>query len=1221
MQGNPSNDPQVVQVFVSSTFRDLQKERQHLFDTVFPAIRDFCKKRNVLLLERDLRWGITEEESNNGQTLEICLDSINEARPFFIGIIGDRYGWIPKIEEISSESTLLQRYPGIKNHIAESKSITEMEFLYGALEATGEIEAAFFIKNNPVNTEGKEAAEKLSALTQKVLAHDKYEKYPFDDAEDLGRKILSYLESCIEKRFPDENLSSTHIIDSTQQLHVRQDTKVYVSRKEAEVSVFEFIDSPTSIGLITGESGAGKSMLVSYVIENINKSQSPVNVILCKIGLTSHTTNKRDIAKYLNDKIIELSDGKATKILDIGNEDENLSRWLLSSLEQVPRSQKLMIILDGIDALEQRDETHLLKWLPAMPSGQKILFTSRNISEGLYYYSVKGTGHLFNVAHRIDISDLTPEEISSISGKYLLQYGKKLSDELVKIISESSIIKRASALRLLLDELRYFGSHEHLASHLKSILSAETEGELISHILNRISKLIFPNNPEGLPEIISTIHATRYGIKENELASILNISNLQMAVFKSLCGSLLVEQSDLITLADWIRDFLINFYRIDEHQTRNVSQKILEYFSKNFDKDLNRSRIEFPWQLLRLRKYNELQTYASKTGVWEDWFCKDPDRLSECMLYWKPLMQKGFRLSSFNSIPATKENIDAIYKLSLFASDIEDLDSERVFLKKTLKYYNTIEMSEKDRLGYVGNLTHRLANNSRQRCEYELSKVEYESAVETYNQLGVLGICDLASTLIDYGVMLYRIGEYNKAIEKYEISDSLHSQMIELKLPFSMIMPSLGDVYTNLAIAWLRTDSSNAREVAVQYAELANNVAQLLLDHDPCGMSEEAMILIASVLAVYISCKNIEKARELKKITERIYIQHAQVFPHRAGLKYGEFLTNYATGIVYNEADQEEAEDCYMRAIQIFNECYRQTGEVLTPRMAFAAFAYYYLAYIFTKKENYANALESKKSSIIIASKLFGIAPQVPEILSLSVVSLINDFENTKEFPGILRFITTQVGPLMSTLLTKNQHIYTMLVKMADGYLSLENYDLARSIYTKAFELFDDTIDRNNIDEVCKYFMLLSLIACCSCQLNDVEYENMLHEKIISEGSHLVVHIDSEIFLNAIITSGQCLLIQNLVDYERIGSLLNRLMICYSKLYDQGKDFDLIQMLDTCYMLCKHEFQNEPEDSKLKEIGYILNFAISVAIKCESPEILQRICDLQRLWQTHTREN
>ena len=94
-----------IRVFLSSTFQDMDAERNHLLKQVFPQVRAACLARQVGFTEIDLRWGVTEEDSKNGATVEICLKEIDRCRdfpPFFIGFLGERYGWIPLHDDLTA---------------------------------------------------------------------------------------------------------------------------------------------------------------------------------------------------------------------------------------------------------------------------------------------------------------------------------------------------------------------------------------------------------------------------------------------------------------------------------------------------------------------------------------------------------------------------------------------------------------------------------------------------------------------------------------------------------------------------------------------------------------------------------------------------------------------------------------------------------------------------------------------------------------------------------------------------------------------------------------------------------------------------------------------------------------------------------------------------------------------------------------------------------------
>jgi len=88
-----TQEVKTIRIFVSSTFKDMKLEREQLVKQVFPELKQLCTERNVFFTYVDLRWGITEEESSDGQTLNLCLSEIDKCQPYFICFLGERYGW------------------------------------------------------------------------------------------------------------------------------------------------------------------------------------------------------------------------------------------------------------------------------------------------------------------------------------------------------------------------------------------------------------------------------------------------------------------------------------------------------------------------------------------------------------------------------------------------------------------------------------------------------------------------------------------------------------------------------------------------------------------------------------------------------------------------------------------------------------------------------------------------------------------------------------------------------------------------------------------------------------------------------------------------------------------------------------------------------------------------------------------------------------------------
>ena len=133
------NSGRQIRVFISSTFRDMKEERDHLVKFVFPQLRKLCELRGVVWGEVDLRWGIPDEQKAEGKVLPICLEEIKRCRPYFIGLLGERYGWIP--DAIPRET--VEREPWLQEHLHGRKSVTELEILHGVLNNPEMADRAF----------------------------------------------------------------------------------------------------------------------------------------------------------------------------------------------------------------------------------------------------------------------------------------------------------------------------------------------------------------------------------------------------------------------------------------------------------------------------------------------------------------------------------------------------------------------------------------------------------------------------------------------------------------------------------------------------------------------------------------------------------------------------------------------------------------------------------------------------------------------------------------------------------------------------------------------------------------------------------------------------------------------------------------------------------------------------------------------------------------------
>lgn len=85
-------------IFVSSTFRDMNAERDVIYNVVTSSLNEKARKYGESIFFSDLRWGVStdsnEFESDVGarKVLSVCLDEINNCKPYIIVLLEQRYG-------------------------------------------------------------------------------------------------------------------------------------------------------------------------------------------------------------------------------------------------------------------------------------------------------------------------------------------------------------------------------------------------------------------------------------------------------------------------------------------------------------------------------------------------------------------------------------------------------------------------------------------------------------------------------------------------------------------------------------------------------------------------------------------------------------------------------------------------------------------------------------------------------------------------------------------------------------------------------------------------------------------------------------------------------------------------------------------------------------------------------------------------------------------------
>ena len=281
-----------LRLFLSSTFRDFGEERDLLVRQVFPALRARLKDRFVELVDVDLRWGITVEQAERGEVLPICLAEIDRARPYFIGILGERYGWIPPSDGFAPD--LIERQPWLKKHQG-GKSVTELEILHGVLNNRRMKGRAFFYFRSPGYAKAKggdyvPASPEDRSRQQDLKRRIKASSYPvvgYRDPESLAKRIERDLWKLLDAEFP-----ATSVPDAFEREAMRHEAyatprrRLYLGGERYQAQLASALESGEQRIVVEGASGGGKSALLANFFEGYRKrfSRHPVHEHYLEIG-------------------------------------------------------------------------------------------------------------------------------------------------------------------------------------------------------------------------------------------------------------------------------------------------------------------------------------------------------------------------------------------------------------------------------------------------------------------------------------------------------------------------------------------------------------------------------------------------------------------------------------------------------------------------------------------------------------------------------------------------------------------------------------------------------------------------------------------------------------------------------------------------------------------------------------------------------------------------
>ena len=660
-----------IRIFLSSTFRDFGEERDLLVRKVFPALRARLKDRFVELVDVDLRWGITVEEAERGEVLPICLAEIDRSRPYFIGMLGERYGWIPPQEGYAPD--LLERQPWLKKHQG-GKSVTELEILHGVLKNKRMKSRAFFYFRSPAYARSKgghyvpdSTEDRQRQLDLKRRIKDSgYSVTGYRDPEALAKRMERDLWKLLDAEFP-----ATDVPDAFERESMRHEAyaaprrRLYLGGDTYIHALNALIKKNANRILITGQSGGGKSALLANALAKHRGAKT--HLLDHYLGSSSDAADAVALVRRVIEYIRRVTGNTDPVAADTEELFDSVSTWLAIASAFAKKNKTRWIFV--FDALNNLNGYRNLKWFPAyLPERIQIVVSCL---EG----EVKETLKTKGAWDSLFVEPLDPKGQRQLLTEYLKRFNKSLPADLLNQALGHPLANNPLWLKTLAEELRLFGSHEELSNRLNILLGPPkgkdkneppTVDDLFEHVLQRIEG---DQGRKLLRDALTAIWASRAGLSEPELLEILAPHNVtagktqkanklppaQWAPVRNALDEMLLESGGRIIFGhDYVKVAVKDRYLPRESLQRNAHKRLAEHFAKRkVDERVaeelplgpwfraasadDRRAEEEPWQWLAARDWRSLKACMSDAAVFAAFGKRGG--AAEMQPYWRQLEQ------------------------------------------------------------------------------------------------------------------------------------------------------------------------------------------------------------------------------------------------------------------------------------------------------------------------------------------------------------------------------------------------------------------------------------------------------------------------------------------------------------------------------------------------------------------------------------------------------
>jgi tetratricopeptide (TPR) repeat protein len=576
---------------------------------------------------------VTREQAENEQVITFCLEQIDECRPFFLGVLGDRYVWVPP----RLPADTLRRFPWTADH--PGASVTELEIRHGLLNADGAARRGLVCLRDPQSlatipepTRSAVFAEtsagarrRLEALKERLTAdgHVAAEPYPcrwdgnaYDrptrstgrlvGLEAFGRQVHDWLWEAVraELNLPaqpaagdgDPLAEEADFHERLMELRLR----VCAGREQLNDALHAYAAGDGELPcLVTGPSGSGKSAALARFVTTFRRSHPEVFVLAHFVGASPRSTSLREMLGRLCGELKR----RFSFGLAVPETTAERMTTFLGFLAGVPVETRVVLVLDAVNQLDATDGAHALAWLPdRLPPHVKLVASC---------LADPGTSHAVLAAFRqrqvqsVPVEPLTDADRREIIRAVPKLTAKTLDERQVELLLSNPATANPLFLMVALEELRGFGSFEHLNQRIADLPSGDDAvTALFGQVFERLEEEF---DRELVRAVLLLLASSRHGLSERELqdltASLPGKDDL-FAVLRQLRPYLLSRAGLLDGYHANVATAIRQRYLHTEAERRAVHLRLADHFAGREPDE--RKVAELPWQLAEARAWQRL---------------------------------------------------------------------------------------------------------------------------------------------------------------------------------------------------------------------------------------------------------------------------------------------------------------------------------------------------------------------------------------------------------------------------------------------------------------------------------------------------------------------------------------------------------------------------------------------------------------------------------------